>query len=278
MIKYRNCPECNSKIEYTTEYGYTKAIELNTKCNSCAHKNLPSIQFEYKYSCKCVDCGDEISFAYEKYFKKIDINTFKCKKCRKLSEKECLVCGKKFKSIKGKTCSDSCKFKHISREKYGVDNPSMDPTIKKRVSEKGRYFSKNPTTGSKNYMFGKKHTESTKNIIRTKWAERRNDYGCVQNFNPLACEAIEEYGKLHGYNFQHALNGGEYLIRGLGYFVDGYDKEKNVVIEYDEPYHYINGKLRDYDVVRQKQIEEFLKCIFIRITGPSSKGKIKYKK
>ena len=85
------------------------------------------------------------------------------------------------------------------------------------------------------------------------------------NYNPDACKLIEEYGKKHGYNFQHAENGGEFHIKELGYWVDGYDKDKNVVIEYDELYHYKNGSLRERDIKRQCEIEEHLECKFIRI-------------
>jgi len=37
------------------------------------------------------------------------------------------------------------------------------------------------------------------------------------SFNKSACKIIDEYGKNHDYNFQHALNGGEYHIEELGY-------------------------------------------------------------
>ncbi|MFW6219773.1 MAG: hypothetical protein ACOC1O_01620 [bacterium] len=75
-----------------------------------------------------------------------------------------------------------------------------------------------------------------------------------------------EYGRKYGYEFQHAENGGEYYIEHLGYFVDGYDIDNNVVIEYDEKYHFdINGNLKDKDKLRQKEIIEYLKCKFIRI-------------
>ncbi|MBC8428318.1 hypothetical protein H8D04_00400 [bacterium] len=95
--------------------------------------------------------------------------------------------------------------------------------------------------------------------------ENRNGQ-VIPNYNPEACKIIEQYGKEHGYNFQHAENGGEYHIKELGYFVDGYDKEKNVVIEYDEKSHFNeNGKLKSKDVNRQTEIIEYLKCNFIRI-------------
>jgi very-short-patch-repair endonuclease len=52
----------------------------------------------------------------------------------------------------------------------------------------------------------------------------------------------------------------------LGYWLDGYDKEKNVVIEADEIHHFdIDGNLREKDIIRQKEIEAQLKCKFLRI-------------
>jgi len=86
------------------------------------------------------------------------------------------------------------------------------------------------------------------------------------NFNPKAIPIIEAFGKEHGCNFRHAQNHskGEFSI--LGYFADGYDEKNNVWIEVDEKHHfYKNGKLKRKDVRRQKEIQKFLKCKFIRI-------------
>lgn len=49
-----------------------------------------------------------------------------------------------------------------------------------------------------------------------------------------------------------------------GYWLDGYDKEKNIVFEYDESFHYPYGKLRHKDIVRQNRIIAFLNCAFWR--------------
>lgn len=85
------------------------------------------------------------------------------------------------------------------------------------------------------------------------------------NFNPDACKVFDEIAKEQNINIQHALNGGEFYVKELGYFVDGYDKINNVVYEYDESFHYKNGKLRDRDERRQSEIEKLLGCKFIRI-------------
>lgn len=65
---------------------------------------------------------------------------------------------------------------------------------------------------------------------------------------------------------QHALNGGEYHVKELGYWVDGYDRENNIVYEWDEKHHYdVYGNLLERDLNRQKEIEDYLKCRVIRI-------------
>lgn len=52
----------------------------------------------------------------------------------------------------------------------------------------------------------------------------------------------------------------------LGYYIDGYIPELNLVIEVDERIHYdIDGNLREKDIQRQKEIENKLNCKFIRI-------------
>jgi hypothetical protein len=81
-------------------------------------------------------------------------------------------------------------------------------------------------------------------------------------YNRKSIPIIEKYGVEHGYSFQHAENGGEYYIKELGYWVDGYDKDKNVVLEFDEKYH---TKQQDKDNKRQNEIIEYLKCGFIRL-------------
>lgn len=56
-----------------------------------------------------------------------------------------------------------------------------------------------------------------------------------------------------------------YHIKELGYFLDGYCQELNLAIEVDEKHHYDNGVLKERDQKRQKEIEDYLKCKFLRI-------------
>jgi len=117
-------------------------------------------------------------------------------------------------------------------------------------------------------MLGKPKSSETKAKSRISAINYINSCAgkCVPRYNKNSISIIEEYGAQHGYHFQHAENGGEYHIKELGYFVDGYDKENNTVIEIDEPHHFDKkGNLLQCDITRQNEIEEFLKCKFIRI-------------
>ena len=54
---------------------------------------------------------------------------------------------------------------------------------------------------------------------------------------------------------------------GNAYYIDGYDKEKNVVIEYYEKYH---NRQIDYDIKRKQEIIEKLNCKFIELKERSN--------
>jgi hypothetical protein len=119
-------------------------------------------------------------------------------------------------------------------------------------------------SGKGNPFYGKVHTEEYKRNRRIQTIKRIEILkGKISpNYNPIACKIIDEYGKKNGYNFQHAENGGEYHIKELGYWVDGYDKEKNVVIEYYENKH---NRYKERDEKRKQEIKKLLKCKFIEI-------------
>jgi len=93
----------------------------------------------------------------------------------------------------------------------------------------------------------------------------KNGHQITPGFNEKACKIFDDISKNENIHIQHAMNGGEYKIKDLGYWLDGYDIENNVAYEYDEKEHYINGKLKEKDLIRQKEIIKILNCKFIRI-------------
>jgi hypothetical protein len=128
-----------------------------------------------------------------------------------------------------------------------------------------------PTNPNRTNFMGKNHTDSSKlkcRIAALNFLEKLNGQ-LVPRYNPNSIPIIEKVASEMGIDdLQHAENGGEYYVRGLGYWVDGYSKKKNVVIEYDEPHHFdSNGELKDRDIRRQREIEKYLKCKFIRINA-----------
>ncbi len=81
-------------------------------------------------------------------------------------------------------------------------------------------------------------------------------------YNKGVCILFEDINKNMKLNIRHAMNGGEYHIKELGYWVDGYEPTLNLVIEYYENWH---EKQKEKDKRRKKERIEFLKCKFIEL-------------
>jgi hypothetical protein len=191
-------------------------------------------------------------------------------------KKECQTCNIKFISFlsdKRKFCSRKCFEKrrtYTACRGCGIKfYISGEPNMKYHNRE---CFDKNGNKGTfkKEHKINQNrvHSDQTKNKMSLKHRINRSSIICgtiqFPNFNPKACQIIEEYGKQNKYNFQHALNGGEFYIKELGYWVDGYDKIKNVVVEYQEKHH-LTPKWIEKDKKRKEEIIKFLKCKFIYV-------------
>lgn len=149
------------------------------------------------------------------------------------------------------------------KKKYGVDNVRKSPNVIDKIKQSvNKWREENGHSAT-----GMKHTPETKRKMRESTIKHINKRsGQIQPaYNLNSIPIIEAKAKELGItDLQHAENGGEFQV--LGYFVDGYSKEKNIVIEYDEKHHFnIDGNLCSRDIQRQKEIEEHLGCTFIRI-------------
>jgi len=82
------------------------------------------------------------------------------------------------------------------------------------------------------------------------------------SYNKISIEIITEYANENDLRIIHAENGGEFYIKELGYWVDGYDIEKNIVVEFYENAH--KYKI-DKDTYRRNEIIDLLNCEFIII-------------
>jgi len=168
------------------------------------------------------------------------------------------------KKMKGKPLSEEHKRK-LSKARKGKKHSKE---TKRRMSKarKGKKHSKESIEKMKNKII----TEETKRKLRVAAIERIekakfNGEQMMPSFNKTGCMIIEDFGKVNGFNFKTALSGKEYHIKYLGYFLDGYDSEKNVAIEIYEPFHFKNKEQIDHDIQRQKEIQDYLHCDFIII-------------
>jgi hypothetical protein len=247
------CPKCNVIINSKSLKSFNIGKSRNIPCGKCReNKNLVLER-------NCPKCNDLIKYNSQGMFYSDIKHSTLCKKCKPLIPsvlytKVCCNCcievnyltEKYYKKLKNSdVLCTTCRLKkwhnnknHTSREKI-LNTPRFCPNCNKELS---RY--------------------NTKNRIRLckscAGLQRITPY-----YNPNACKIIDEYGKANGYNFRHAENGGEYKV--LRYSLDGYDKEKNVVIEYDEKHHFSDGYLVDKDVRRMNDIICHLKCKFLRL-------------
>jgi len=198
---------------------------------------------------------------------------------------------KKYNNGKRKFCSKSCSNKTTSNgsnRKTGIDKVCPECNVKFYVSNweidkkccSHKCASKHKTGISlgkdeyeiecgycNNVFYVEKHRSNSAKYCSTKCSLIGSGMTWQRtSYNPSSIPIIEQYGKQNGYNFQHAENGGEYKIPYTMYSVDGYDEEKNVVIEYDEKHHFnLEGILKEKDIKRQKEIIDILGCKFVRI-------------
>jgi len=126
--------------------------------------------------------------------------------------------------------------------------PSAETRLKMRISHSGKTSS--PETKLKQRL------ARIQQISKDKF----NGNQVMPAWSSIACQKIDKYGKANGYNFQHAMNGGEHYIPELGYWTDGYDSNRNTIIEYYEKWHKYQVQ-KDLD--RETEICNHLGCDFI---------------
>jgi len=201
-----------------------------------------------------------------KYFKhcngcgKIQLYGLKLDMIRQLDKKsKCLDC----RNYKGENhpMFGRRQSEHV-KQMVSKANTGRVPSIKQRKQHSIRMSGKNhPLYGTHQSSDTKKKMRLT--VIRK--LQEKYGYDISPRYNLKSCKYFESLNSNRGWNLQYANNGGEFFVKNLGYWVDGYDKNRNIVVEYDEPKHYdVDGNLRGKDVTRQREIIETLKCEFYR--------------
>jgi len=186
-----------------------------------------------------------------------------------LQKQGCYFCGRINIKIKQRTnlnnFIEKAKKIHKNKYNYSLVEYKNNRTKIKIICPVHGVFEQNPYSHLQGKQC-KKCANINRRLKRISEIERDkfNDNQMIPSYNPKACEIFDEISEKNNIHIQHAMNGGEFYIKDLGYWVDGYDKLNNIVYEFDEKYHE-RKKQKEKDLVREQEIIDLLGCKFIRI-------------
>jgi hypothetical protein len=237
----RNCPDCGKQLTYTGKNAKYNATYQETKsCRSCWQLGHRHPNFGMPAYNKGVPMSEK---------QRHQLSVIKKGTKRTLASRE-----KQGNSIKGKNHHQFGKPLTLEQKE------KISTSLQGRPSSfKGRKMTLEQRKRCSLSHIGHKHSEETKrkNRLATINYIMLKNGGIRPSYNKEACQYFDSLSKNNGWNLRHALNGGEYYINELGYFIDAYDEKKNIVVEYDEPYH-DRPQQKDKDASRQKNIIRYL--------------------
>lgn len=169
-----------------------------------------------------------------------------------ISELVCLNCYKIFgcyKSANRKFCCHRCSTDFC----IGKTRPEHSVKMKRAHKIKQFGYKKGELIGVKNYFYGCHHTSTFKKQQRIKRQNYIKSVGGIPQLGKNEKFILDSIAKSNNIKIirQYSIN---------GYWVDGYCKKTNTVYEIDE-----RPKNRERDIIREKEIKNELKCIFVRI-------------
>jgi hypothetical protein len=295
-IYKRNCPKCNKELETKNKHYYNKAVSENKLCISCS---LTGRQFSEEHKANLSKNHANVNGGNNPFYNKRHSDETKeligeavsekykdPELRRKVSEIRKEWHKHNENSFKGRIHSDETKelLSFLSTKRFENEDErdrlskksiewhlhNDNPFKGKQHTEEVRihmrklmreYYSNHPHPWT-----GRNHSDVSKEKMRDVNIARVKRLGLPfhPSYNRNSIPILEEYARENGYTIKHAENGGEYQIPNTTFYVDAYDVENNVVIEYDEVYHQSSNN-KYIDKWRQDMIGNILKCKFIRI-------------
>lgn len=229
-----------------------KNNQFTKTCSNCGgvqcYSRKDVLELAIKNKSICRKCSIKSQIGSSRKFSKEGLEKLK-ELGRKSKSKE--ICDKISNTLRGRKKSP----KHIEKIKQALKGKTLSKSHRLKISK-----SCNGRVGRKGFHL----TEETKYKLRLATINDLKNKNILvgkntsRNFNPKACEFIDKLNEERGWNLQHALSGGE--VELYGYFVDGYDKERNIIFEYDEPRHNQTCWISK-DIIRQNNL--------IKKIGPS---------
>lgn len=269
FIKYtKKCSICPNIIQYNSLKLLNNAIDNNLRCKKCANigriikqetKDKASTTLKTLYA-----NGELIPNMSGAHSNASRQKMAKTKTNVKLTEEH------KNKIKDGINNSEKHKIAMKSTERGDKISKAFKNIPKSEEHKQKMKDNHFDASGKNNTFYNKKHTIESKLKMRLKCLDKLdklfNGIKIQPFYNKNACDYFDNLMKEQNCNIQHALNGGEFRIKELGYFLDGYDKENNIAYEWDERRHFnAKGIIKEKDIIRQKEIIQLLGCKFIRI-------------
>ena len=199
----RKCPKCNKEIYHTKKYNCIYSDRKKRTCTECKIKRSKKISDNFTR--KCPKCHKELKYT-NKY------NGVRLEKQKVL----CISC---------------CQLGHIPVNKHPfttLERPC--PNCKKLIYHKSRYtksrgLRRNSLCHScQNIIYRKRYVTMGRLVRKLKSVGSH----FTTMFNIRGCKYFDKLNKERDWNLQHAMNGGE--IKMIGYWLDAYDKQKNIIV------------------------------------------------
>lgn len=243
----RRCPECRHVLSYSNKYKLIRANKKNSKCTKCCNKHPPDNNIYYRL---CPKCGNRIDYVKKCRFVAAEKNNCKCKSCAMVD------------MAKNRPLPDEQARKNMSIAQTGRKH--TEETLKKMCGKNNGMYGVF-RCGEQNPFFGEKHDEETCRKMRVSAINRvLKNKGCVN----IGKREIEYFTKLENEmqwnGIFYGKNENQHVLKDLGYSLDYYEPNLNIVVEYDEPRHYVCGKLKNKDITRMNNIKSKLGCRFFR--------------
>jgi len=268
---------CGNKIEIKPHHRYNGVPEY-----ICGHHlvNRKGVVYVKKILKICKFCNDSF------YIYPSSTQILCSRKC---SDKSRIGVKIPANSIRTKQMWKDGKFDNfVDRQMKGENNPAKRLEVGKRISEKKKEWHKNNkekdiitakkmvATRRKNntYVCSEEQRKKIGNALRGREVSEENRKNCriarIKYIEKNCKGVLPNLGKNEKRILDEIEKTFEYkIIRQYpvcGYYVDGYIKELNLVIEIDELHHFdFHGNLKEKDSIRQNNIEEELNCKFLRI-------------
>jgi|APSaa5957512576_1039674.scaffolds.fasta_scaffold05585_5 hypothetical protein len=223
----RNCPSCGKTINYTRKKNWKRANQIETNCQSCTNTGRTHTD-EAKRKISLSKIGNTYTTGWTP--------SEDTRQKMRDAKKDYVPWNKGKKGVQVRSQEAIEKFRKtmkLNGKLKGDNNPSKRPAVRKKL--------RIAMIEQRSKLHGQIHPLYNSNSI------------------PIIEQKATELGIT---DLQHAENGGEFYIKELGYWVDGYSKEKNTVIEYYEKHH---GRQEERDLRRQQEITDLLNCKFIII-------------